>query len=89
MQSHVNQEGRVINIDPEIPGGTPVFSGIRVPIKNLFDYLEEFEVFAVRELELSGIKNGNLMAYCVENNFDVLLTIDKISCTSKILTNIL
>lgn len=31
---------RVINIDPEILGGTPVFNGTRVPIKNLFDYLE-------------------------------------------------
>ncbi len=30
----------VINIDPEILGGTPVFSGTRVPIKNLFDYLK-------------------------------------------------
>jgi len=29
-----------INIDPEIMGGTPVFSGTRVPIKSLFDYLE-------------------------------------------------
>ena len=33
-------EGRIINIDPEILGGTPVFYGTRVPIKNLFDYLE-------------------------------------------------
>ena len=33
-------EERVINIDPEILGGTPVFNGTRVPIKNLFDYLE-------------------------------------------------
>jgi uncharacterized protein (DUF433 family) len=33
-------EERVINIDPEILGGTPVFYGTRVPIKNLFDYLE-------------------------------------------------
>lgn len=31
---------KVINIDSEILGGTPVFSGTRVPIKNLFDYLE-------------------------------------------------
>ena len=30
----------VVNIDSEILGGTPVFSGTRVPIKNLFDYLE-------------------------------------------------
>jgi len=34
---------RVINIDNEILGGTPVFSGTRVPIKNLFDYLETGE----------------------------------------------
>lgn len=30
----------IINIDKEILGGTPVFSGTRVPVKNLFDYLE-------------------------------------------------
>jgi uncharacterized protein (DUF433 family) len=33
-------ERRIINIDPEILSGTPVFYGTRVPIKNLFDYLE-------------------------------------------------
>lgn len=36
-------EGRIINIDPDILGGTPVFFGTRVPIKNLFDYLETGE----------------------------------------------
>ena len=45
--------------------------------KRLKNYLEEFEVFTVRELELSGIKNGKLMTYCSENKFDILLTIDK------------
>ncbi len=34
---------KVINIDKEILGGTPVFNGTRVPIKNLFDYLETGE----------------------------------------------
>ncbi len=34
---------KVINIDKEILGGTPVFMDTRVPIKNLFDYLEEGE----------------------------------------------
>jgi uncharacterized protein (DUF433 family) len=29
-----------IIIDPKILGGIPVFAGTRVPIKNLFDYLE-------------------------------------------------
>ena len=31
----------VINIDQEILGGTPVFSGTRIPISILFDYLED------------------------------------------------
>lgn len=29
----------VIHSDPEILGGTPVFVGTRVPLRNLFDYL--------------------------------------------------
>lgn len=31
----------VINSDPEILGGTPVFRGTRVPIESLFDHLED------------------------------------------------
>ena len=30
---------RVIRSDPKILGGTPVFTGTRVPLKNLIDYL--------------------------------------------------
>ncbi len=30
----------VIHSDPEILGGTPVFVGTRVPLKNLIDYIE-------------------------------------------------
>ena len=31
----------LIIIDPDIQSGTPVFAGTRVPVQNLFDYLEE------------------------------------------------
>jgi uncharacterized protein (DUF433 family) len=30
----------VITISPDIQSGEPVFSGTRVPVKNLFDYLK-------------------------------------------------
>ncbi|HVS20665.1 MAG TPA: DUF433 domain-containing protein [Pyrinomonadaceae bacterium] len=30
----------LITTDPDILGGTPVFKGTRVPVKTLFDYLE-------------------------------------------------
>jgi uncharacterized protein (DUF433 family) len=31
----------LITVDPEILGGTPVFKGTRVPIRSLFEYLED------------------------------------------------
>ena len=33
-------ETPVISCSPEIMGGTPVFSGTRVPVQTLLDYLE-------------------------------------------------
>lgn len=45
--------------------------------KKLKKFLSEFDVHTVRELGLSGIKNGKLMDYCSANSFDILLTIDK------------
>lgn len=34
------KEEEIIQSDPEILGGTPVFTGTRVPIRSLFDHLE-------------------------------------------------
>ena len=31
----------VVHSDPEIMGGTPVFVGTRVPVKTLFEHLED------------------------------------------------
>lgn len=35
-----------ISIHPEVMSGTPVFAGTRVPIQNLFDYIEGGEDLA-------------------------------------------
>jgi len=57
-----------INIDPETMGGTPVFSGTRVPVQALFDYIESGETldefienfpsvkkqFAIEVLKMAG-----------------------------------
>jgi hypothetical protein len=45
--------------------------------KRLKPYLTEFDVFTVSEMNWNGIKNGKLMALCIDNGFDLLLTIDK------------
>ena len=31
---------KLVNIDPDIMNGTPVFNGTRVPVHTLFDWLE-------------------------------------------------
>jgi len=36
----VTKKHHVFHSKPEILGGIPVFVGTRVPVKNLFDYLE-------------------------------------------------
>ena len=36
----MEQRSPVVHSDPEILGGTPVFVGTRVPLRNLIDYLE-------------------------------------------------
>jgi uncharacterized protein (DUF433 family) len=54
-------EGRVINIDPEILGGTPVFFGTRVPIKNLFDYLETGDSIETFLEDFDGVKREQVI----------------------------
>jgi uncharacterized protein (DUF433 family) len=39
----------LIAVDPEILGGAPVFKGTRVPVKTLFEYLEND--YSVEEFE--------------------------------------
>ncbi len=51
---------RIINIDPEILGGAPVFYGTRVPIKNLFDYLETGESIEEFLNDFEGVNKGKL-----------------------------
>jgi len=52
---------RVINIDPEILGGTPVFFGTRVSIKNLFDYLETGETIELFLEDFEGVSRTQVI----------------------------
>lgn len=61
----------VVNIDPEILGGTPVFRGTRVPIVSLFDhlrggysieyFLEDFPTVSREQVD-TLLKEAQLMA---------------------------
>lgn len=52
---------KIINIDPEILGGTPVFYGTRVPIKNLFDYLETGETIETFLEDFEGVSKEQVI----------------------------
>ena len=45
--------------------------------KKLKAYLPNHEVYTVTEKGWNGLFNGKLMAKCVDDNIDILLTIDK------------
>lgn len=52
---------KVINIDKEILGGTPVFDGTRVPIRNLFDYLETGETIDAFLTDFPSVRREQLV----------------------------
>ena len=51
----------VINVDPDILGGTPVFYGTRVPIKNLLDYLETGDSIEIFLDDFEGVSKEQVV----------------------------
>ena len=63
----------LITIDPEILGGTPVFKGTRVPVKTLFEYLENN--YSVEEfLECFPSVSRDLVRQVLERSEQALLS---------------
>ena len=69
---------RVINIDQEILGGTPVFMGTRVPIKNLFDYLEEGEPISAFLDDFPTVKSEQVFAV-LQISQQLLMNVTKVA----------
>ena len=63
----------LITIDPEILGGSPVFKGTRVPVKTLFEYLENN--YSVEEfLECFPSVTRDLVSKVLERSEQALLS---------------
>ena len=71
-------ETRFINIDAEILGGTAVFYGTRVPIKNLYDYLETGETIDDFLEDFENVKREQVIGVLkiskklIETSIDIL-----------------
>lgn len=63
----------VITVDPDILGGTPVFKGTRVPVKTIFEYLEDNYTLA-EFLEYFPTVTRDLARRVLESSEKALLT---------------
>jgi uncharacterized protein (DUF433 family) len=63
----------VFHCDPEILGGTPVFTGTRVPVQNLVDYLEGGETIDEFLTGFPTVKREQVIAF-IEAAAEKLLT---------------
>lgn len=68
MQTTTN----LVQADPEILGGTPVFVGTRVPVQSLFDYLEGGESLDEFLWQFPSVKRDQAVA-ALETACDALL----------------
>jgi uncharacterized protein (DUF433 family) len=62
----------VVHSDPEILGGTPVFSGTRVPLQNLIDYLEGGESIEDFLDGFPSVKRSQVIAVIEAGKFKML-----------------
>jgi len=53
---------KIINTNPQILSGTPVFNGTRVPVKNLFDYFESGETLETFLEDFPSVKREKAIA---------------------------
>ena len=52
----------IVDSDPDILGGTPVFVGTRVPVQSLFDYLEGGETLDEFLRQFPSVKRDQAVA---------------------------
>ena len=55
-------EEETVHRDPNVQGGVPVFTGTRVPVKNLFDYLETGETLDEFLLDFPAVERARAIA---------------------------
>jgi uncharacterized protein (DUF433 family) len=63
----------IIHSDPGIMSGTPVFVGTRVPVKNLFDYIEAGDTLDEFLEDFPGVSKKQAIA-ALELARDALIT---------------
>ena len=67
------ERSQVFRGDPEIMGGTPVFTGTRVPVQNLVDYLEGGESIEDFLVAFPTVKREQVIGFIEAAKEDLLV----------------
>jgi len=63
---------KLITVDPEIMSGEPVFTGTRVPVRNLVDYLSAGHTLDDFLKDFPGVKRRQAIAYLQQSSTALL-----------------
>ena len=63
---------KLVTIDPEIMSGKPVFTGTRVPVRNLIDYLSAGHTLNDFLEGFPGVKRSQAIAFLKESSSALL-----------------
>ena len=73
-------KSKLVNVDPEIKSGEPVFTGTRVPVKNLIDYLSASHTLDDFLKGFPGVKRRQAIAFLKRSSSALL---DQVSARRK------
>ena len=63
---------KLVTIDPEIMSGEPVFTGTRVPVRNLIEYLSTGHTLNDFLEGFPGVKRRQAIAFLKESSSSIL-----------------
>ena len=64
---------QIVNRDPDILGGTPVFAGTRVPVQNLIDYLAAGDDLGEFLDDFPSVRRDQAIAFLEESKNALLI----------------
>ena len=73
-------KSKLVTVDPEIMSGEPVFTGTRVPVKNLIDYLSAGHTLDDFLKGFPGVKRRQAIAFLKRSSSALL---DQVSARRK------
>jgi uncharacterized protein (DUF433 family) len=62
----------IVTIDPDVLGGTPVFTGTRVPVATLYDYLEAGDGIGEFMLDFPGVAKEQIIGLLEAHRHDLV-----------------